>query len=367
MDFAPTAEQRDLARNVDAMLAALGGVDTARTAFESDPAAADPLWRSLTVEMGLIGLAVSEEAGELGYLPIELCLLHERLGQHLAPVPFTSTLLAARALSLCAHDPVRDDLLARALDGQVRLVEFLSTDVRGQLTIGRDADDRVIVSGTIDGVSNAHTIDGIICFAEVDGRPRLLHIATTPGSHTPQPTALDLTRLTGAVLLEAAVAHELTPVESVEALGSHLRTLAQLLTAAEQLGVASASIESGAAWAREREQFGRPIGSFQAIKHRLVNAYNEKESAWTLVYLAAWAATQGDDDLDAQVDEALLAANDAATQSAGAALQVHGGIGFTWEHRSHLYLRRARANALTHTTRSRQLERIAARILEQEK
>lgn len=349
------------------MLAALGGVDTAQAAFESDPAAAEPLWQSLTVEMGLLGLAVDEEGGGLGYLPIELCLAQERLGHHLAPVPFTSTLLAARALSLCAPEPVRDDLLSRTLDGQLRLVEFLSTEVTSQLTIGRDAENRIVVTGTLDGVPNAHVIDGIVCVADVDGRPRLLYVATTPGSHTPAPTALDLTRLTGSLHLDAAVAHELTPAEGVGSLRSQLRILARLLTAAEQLGVANASIESGASWARDREQFGRPIGSFQAIKHRLVNAYNEKESAWTLVYLAAWAATQGDDDLEAQVDEALLAANDAATQSAGAALQVHGGIGFTWEHRSHLYLRRARANALTHTTRARQLESIAARILEQEK
>src|SRR5690606_41639523 len=122
LDFSLSGAQQDLASTVEAMLARLGGLDACRTAVADDPSAAEPLWNGLA-EMGLIALAVDESVGGTGLLPIELCLVHEALGRHLAPVPFLPTLLAARALSRCRPDAVRDELLGQALDGGLRLAE----------------------------------------------------------------------------------------------------------------------------------------------------------------------------------------------------------------------------------------------------
>lgn len=366
VDFSLSVEQQDLARTLEAMLTRLGGLDACRTAVEEDPSAAEPLWNGLA-EMGLISLAVDESVGGAGLLPIELCLVHEALGRHLAPVPFLPTLLAARALSRCRPDAVRDELLGQVLDGGLRLAEFVGTDaVSSTVEVGRDVDGRLVASGGVDAVWSAATIDGLLLVADVDGGPRLLHVAVDRERSRPQSQALDVSRLAGRVEFDAAPAHELVPVDGLASLREELRSLGRLLLAAEQLGVASASIDSGAQWARERHQFGRPIGSFQAIKHRLVNAYNDMTSAWTLVYLAAWSLATGARSTADDVEEALVAANDAAMNAAGSALQVHGGIGFTWEHRSHLYLRRARANSQVHGRRSAHLEHIATRVLGQE-
>ncbi|MEH3046563.1 acyl-CoA dehydrogenase family protein [Sphingomonas adhaesiva] len=289
----------------------------------------DPdLWRALA-EMGVPGLMIATAQGGAGLGAVELGLVMEEVGAALLPAPLLSCVIAAAALA----DSDATDLLAGIADGsRIATVAFSGSDDwtgRGDVTVSGDR-----ASGTARFVTDAAIADTIL-------------IATDEGVflplHTPQVTVLpvfDRTRRMADVTFDGAV-RRVGDAAAVRA----MRDLAIVALAGEQAGIARRVLEMTVGYAAERHQFGRAIGSFQAVKHMAADLLLESESATSAARDAAEQLAAGSAEKDAAVALAAFACADAAVRCTKDAIQMHGGIAFTWAHPAHLYLRRARSAA----------------------
>ncbi|MCK2212594.1 acyl-CoA/acyl-ACP dehydrogenase [Actinomadura sp. ATCC 31491] len=289
---------------------------------ESEPTDLD-LWKTLAGEIGVAGLLIPEELGGAGAGAGEAGVVLEELGRAVAPVPFlTSAVLATRALL-----PTRDALLGELAEGRrtaALAVSFAASPYRpGRGSSVRAEGGRL--SGTVTGVAGADVAD--VLLVPVDG-----DLYAVEGVAAEVVPSLDLTRPVATVTLDRAEGRRVGACD----LAATLRFGAALL-ASEQLGVAEWCLETTLAYVKERHQFARPIGSFQAIKHRLADL-------WLDVVRARAAARNAVADPSA-VSVAVAQAWNAgvAVRAAEEALQLHGGIGMTWEHPVHLYLKRAKS------------------------
>ncbi|MGR6915165.1 acyl-CoA dehydrogenase family protein [[Actinomadura] parvosata] len=294
--------------------------------IESEPTDLD-LWKTLAGEIGVAGLLIPEELGGAGAGPAEVAVVLEELGRAVAPVPFlTSAVLATQALL-----PTRDALLGELAEGRrtaALAVSFAASPYapgRGS-SVSVDGEGRL--SGTVTGVAGADVAD--VLLVPVDGE-----LYAAEGATVEVVPSLDLTRPV------ATVTFARTPARRVGAcdVAAVLRFGAGLL-ASEQLGVAEWCLETTLAYVKERHQFARPVGSFQAIKHRLADL-------WLDVVRARAAARNAVADASS-VSVAVAQSWNAgvAVHAAEEALQLHGGIGMTWEHPVHLYLKRAKATEI---------------------
>jgi alkylation response protein AidB-like acyl-CoA dehydrogenase len=341
MDFALSAEQEALRRSVQAMLDKESSLARVReVCLEGDGVAAD-LWRILAQEYGLVGLALPEDLGGAGASLVEVAVVQEQLGYHLTPVPYLSTVLAATLLARHAADDTTREVVRQSAEGDTILTCATSPD-RVQVTVEGTSTQKV-VTGEIGLVLEGHVADAVLITAEVDGSPALVLVHLEEGTtRRERLDGLDLTRAVVDLHLIQATA---TVVASMDT-RAEVRRTAAILLAAEQAGVARAALDMSTAYARTREQFGRPIGSYQAIKHRCADMFVSTESAWSTAFYAAWSV-EGD---PGQVEEAAVVAravcSEGARSATAACIQVHGGIGFTWEHDAHLLARRAKGSAL---------------------
>ncbi|MEV0615420.1 acyl-CoA dehydrogenase family protein [Nonomuraea sp. NPDC050404] len=294
--------------------------------IESEPCDLD-LWKTLAGEIGVAGLLVPEELGGAGASASEVAVVLEELGRSVAPVPFfTSSVLATQALL-----PTRDELLGELAEGRrtaALAVSFAASPyepARGS-SVSVDGDGRL--SGTVTGVAGADVADVLLVPVAGD-------LYAVEGATVEVVPSLDLTRPVATVTFAGARARRVGACD----LAAVLRFGAGLL-ASEQLGVAEWCLETTLAYAKERHQFARPIGSFQAIKHRLADL-------WLDVVRARAAARNAVSDASS-VSVAVAQAWNAgvAVHAAEEALQLHGGIGMTWEHPVHLYLKRAKATEI---------------------
>ncbi|MFG1958615.1 acyl-CoA dehydrogenase family protein [Nonomuraea sp. NPDC049028] len=292
---------------------------------ESDPYDLD-LWKTLAGEIGVAGLLIPEQYGGAGASAREAAVVLEELGRGVAPVPFfTSAVLATQALLATGSA----DLLGGLAEGRTTaalVVSFAASPYRP----GRGSSvslDGGTLSGTVSAVAGAEVAD--VLLVPVGGQLYAVEAADAAVQVVP---SLDLTRPVATVTFSAAPARSLGPCDLVEV----LRSGAGLL-ASEQLGVAEWCLDTTLAYVKERHQFARPVGSFQAIKHRLADLWLDVVRA-----RAAARAAAGD---DSAVTVAVAQAWNAgvAVHAAEEALQLHGGIGMTWEHPLHLYLKRAKA------------------------
>ncbi|GGO65438.1 acyl-CoA dehydrogenase family protein [Nonomuraea cavernae] len=309
--------------------------------IESEPYDLD-LWRTLAGEIGVAGLLIPEAYGGAGASASEAAVVLEELGRAVAPVPyFTSAVLATHALlqsaavdqagdlpQAVAVDRVRE-LLGRLAEGRATAalaVSFAASPYRPERgSAVRAGDDGARLSGSVSGVAGADVAD--VLLVPVNG---VLYLVEGAGVEVVP--SLDLTRPVATVTFDDALAVPLGPVDVAEV----LRFGAGLL-ASEQLGVAEWCLDTTLAYVKERHQFARPIGSFQAIKHRLADLW--------LDVVRARAAARGAVAEGSAVSVAVAQAwnGDVAVRIAEEALQLHGGIGMTWEHPVHLYLKRAKA------------------------
>ncbi|QYC44458.1 Acyl-CoA dehydrogenase [Nonomuraea coxensis DSM 45129] len=294
---------------------------------ESEPADLD-LWKTLAGEIGVAGLLIPEELGGAGAGPGEAGVVLEELGRAVAPVPFlTSAVLATRALL-----PTRDALLGELAEGRrtaALAVSFAASPYRPQRGSAVRAEGGRL-SGTVTGVAGADAAD--VLLVPVDGELYAVEAAAAVVTAGP---SLDLTRPVATVTFDRAEARHAGACD----LAAVLRLGAALL-ASEQLGVAEWCLETTLGYVKERHQFARPVGSFQAIKHRLADL-------WLDVVRARAAARNAVADPSA-VSVAVAQAWNAgvAVRVAEEALQLHGGIGMTWEHPVHLYLKRAKSSEI---------------------
>jgi len=360
MNFSFTEEQQELRATARAFLAGACAPEAVRAAMESALGYDEKLWARIGGELGWTAVMIPESCGGLGLSWVELVALQEVIGETLAPTPFfASVCLAANAILAAGDQAQREALLPGIAEGRTRGALALAE------ANGRWDADGIAATCELDG-------DGYMLRGEkryvVDGANADLIVlaARAPGSHgaggvslfaLPANTdglareavpTLDQTRRLATVRLDGV------RVPASSRLGTEgggwptLETALQraaVALAAEQLGGAQRALDLAVAYAKQRVQFGRPIGSFQGLKHKLADVMVRVEAARSAVYYAGCVAATGGGALPAAASMAKAAATDAFSFAAAHALQVFGGVGFTWEYDVHLYFKRARSSA----------------------
>ncbi len=332
MNFDFSEDQQTIKRTAHELLAARlkperlrelaeGGVDDTETAAE-------------LVDLGWPGIAVAEAHGGQGLGLVELVILQEELGYALAPVPFLSNVAATLMLEHAGSDAQREQWLAPLLSGAARGTLGLVRDGRAALVPDAVGADVILLVDEDDGSGSVHAADAV----EVGA------LAT-----------IDMTRRFATVTAPAAS----DPLDG-DVSGALARVAVAL--AAESVGIAQRVMEEAVAYAKDRRQFGQPIGVNQAVSHRCAQMLLETESARSATYFAGWTADYEPETLPLAAASAKAYASDAGERVTASALQVLGGIGFTWEHDLHFFLKRAWMNARLYGTASEQRERVAAAI-----
>ncbi|MFF9286253.1 acyl-CoA dehydrogenase family protein [Streptomyces griseosporeus] len=306
---------------------------------ESDAPHDRAAWKALTDGMGLAGLLVPEELGGQGASHREAAVVLEELGRAVAPVPYlTSAVVATEALLACGAD----ELLAELASG--RTIGALAVGLHrapGAAFPAVRVEDGLL-HGELTGVADAAVADVLLVPAEDGG---LYAVEADAVTVTPQ-VSLDLTRPVATVRLDGAEGRRIGDADP--AVRRALRAGAGLL-ASEQLGLADWALTETVRYLKERKQFNRPVGSFQALKHRLAQLWLEVVNLRAAARAAADALATGED-ADVAVAVAQAYAAPVAVRAAEEALQLHGGIGMTWEHPVHLYLKRAKADSIAYGT-----------------
>lgn len=311
------------------------------------------LWKGLA-EMGFLGIAIPEQFGGAGAGHLELCVIAEEMGRALAPVPFSSTVyLAAEALLIAGSDAQKQKWLPKIASG----------DAIGTLALfegkGNPSPKAVKVTangGVLNGVKKPVADGAIADFAVVaartgsSGRESDISLfivdLKAAGVEVKSLTNIDLTRGQAEITFRNAKAEPLGAAGEGWSVITQVLDRAAVLTAFEQVGGADRALEMGRDYALDRIAFGRPIGSFQAVKHMLADMYVSATLARSNCYYGAWALSTNAGELPEAAAAARISATQAFQHCAKNNIQVHGGMGFTWEFDCHMYYRRANAVAL---------------------
>ncbi|WP_406085687.1 acyl-CoA dehydrogenase family protein [Streptomyces virginiae] len=370
MDAAFTAEQDEIRRTLREILGKRCGPDEVKAAVRTAAGHDRELWQQLARQLGLPGIAIAEEYGGVGCSPADLALACEETGRALLPSPLLATAaLCVPLITALGTDAQRSALLpplatggltaALAVSGPALATALALTgeDPSGQWSGGGRAGGVQARAVTADAAGSGRRLYGEATQV-LDGHSAgLLLVAAHTGGFARSRTQLFLVRedAPGLVRSRQAVLDETRPQARIElrdvpaellgdegadvlgALAATGRTAAAVL-AAEAVGAAGQALARTVEYVRQREQFGRAIGSFQAVKHRLADLYVRVQAARSAAYYAAWDPDQG--------GLALAQALETLRVTAGEAIQLHGGIGFTWEHDAHLYFKRAAADEL---------------------
>ena len=326
MSIAISAEHRALADTVAGFLASQQSRAEARSLLDAGAAGRPTFWTGLA-GLGLLGLHIPEDRGGSGFGLAETLVVAEQLGRHLAPGPYLPTVITSAVLAAAGPDELQKRLLPGLADGTVLGAAALGGDV-------------TYADGTATGpagvVISGHLADVLLVPAGDD----VLVIEKAAGGCTAEvPANLDPSRPAARVTLDAAPATVLPGARGL------LTDVARAVFAAEAVGLAAETTEQAAGYAKVREQFGRPIATFQAVKHHCANMLVAAELATAATWDAGRAGPTGGDQFSYTAATAATLAVPAAVGNASLNMQVHGGIGFTWEHDAHLYLRRAAAIA----------------------
>ncbi len=306
------------------------------------------VWSVLARDLGLAGLLVPESLGGQGASAREVAVVAEELGSGVAPVPFLgSAVLATSALLGCDTEDSAVGELLRALAGgesTAALVVPLTMSAAGEFPSAVKASGGKL-TGTVTAVADAAAADTLVVPALGEDGPALYAVHARDVTVTNE-IPLDLTRGIATVELSDVDGHVLAERNrAVAALRTALRTGAGIL-ASEQLGLAQWCLDTTVRYLKERHQFGRPVGSFQALKHRLADVYLELVTARAAARYAADELARAGSDVAVAVALAASYCGQVAVHAAEEALQMHGGIGMTWEHPVHLYLKRAKSDQL---------------------
>lgn len=310
MDFGLTDDQREIQRTARELLARRATPERVREHAEACRADSE-LWRELG-ELGWAGIAVAEEHGGQGLGGVELAILCEELGRAIAPVPFLGTVLAATLVEHAGSEAQRERWLPSLADGSV---------------VGA-----IGAPGLVAGADGA----GLIVLVE-DGTARLL-----PAGEASVESAASIDPTRPAAIVDAGPGDGEALAGDVEAALDR----ALVAVSAELVGVCASALEMTVNYVKERRQFGSPVGAFQAVSHRCAQMLLDTESARAAVSWAAWAADADPERLPEAAAMAKAAASDAGRDVTAAAIQLHGGIGFTWEADVHWLYKRAQVDAL---------------------
>ena len=337
MSIAISEEHRALAQTVSAFLTEHQSLAAARSLLEAEADTLPASWAELG-RLGLLGLHVPEELGGSGFGLAETLIVAEQMGRYLAPGPFVPTVITSAVLAAAGPDDLQKRLLPGLADGSVIGAAALASAV----TCASGA-----ATGNAGVVIGGHLADVLLVPA---GHDVLVVEKPAGGLHAEVPANLDRSRPAARVRLNAAPATVLPGARRL------LTDVARVVLAAEAAGIAAETTEQAAEYAKIRQQFGRPIATFQAVKHHCANMLVAAELATAAVWDAGRAGLGGGDQLSLTAAIAAVLAGSAAVGNANLNIQVHGGIGFTWEHDAHLYLRRATAIVAVLDTESAAIE-----------
>jgi alkylation response protein AidB-like acyl-CoA dehydrogenase len=346
---------RDSARNFFSGECPMGEV---RRLMESDTAYDASLWRKLA-DQGYTGIIFSEEYGGVGLGKVELILLAEEAGRALLPGPFFSTVvLSGSVIDVVASAEQKKKYLAPICRGEARsTVAILEPPASWDLQEMRTTAANGKVSGEKLFVPDAAVADFILVLAPngvfaVDAR--------SPGVTISPMSSMDLTRKLYSVQFKNAPAEKLGDLERVRA----AIDLATVALVAEMVGGMQCTLDLAVEYAKTRKQFGKTIGSFQAVQHQCADMYLETESSRSAAYYAAWALQENVPDASAAVSIAKIYASDAGRTVGNRGIQIHGGMGFTWENDLHLYYRRAKASETAFGDATFHRERLARLVMD---
>jgi alkylation response protein AidB-like acyl-CoA dehydrogenase len=361
VQLVPTAEQEDLRTAVRDLLADHAGPEGVRTAFASESGHDPDLWRRLGRDLGVLGLTVPDELGGAGAGHADRAVVAEELGRALVPSPFLgSAVLAVDLLSTLGEMELLGELASGERIGAVAVAG--APGPGGLLEPGGSVEaEGGRLSGHAGPVLDGAAADVLLVLAEDGDGPRFFRVdAGADGLRRTPLRSLDPTRRLAGIDLDGVPATALDG-DATAAL-ARVADLAAAALAAEQIGVMAHAVERTVAYAGEREQFGRPIGSYQAVKHGLADMYVATELATPCARAAAWAADHDPDGLPLAAAVARVQVGPAAFAVADGMVRYHGGVGYTWEHDAHLHYKRAKADELLFGSPTRHRARLAELI-----
>jgi alkylation response protein AidB-like acyl-CoA dehydrogenase len=345
MNFDFTDDQQAIKRTARDFIAARYKPETVRGfAEDSDPtrpAASSEQWSEMA-ELGWPGVIVPEADGGLGLGAVELVVIQEELGYAIVPSPFFASISASLVLVAAGTDEQRQRWLGPLARGEAKGTLAVWDDYAGWAPDRSELEPAAdgTLTGTKIAVPDAASAD-VVVVAGAEGRHYLVEMGA-PGVEVTPEKSLDPTRRLFTVALDQAPGE---PLADAPAQIAHAYSTIVTALAAENVGVAQRALELAVTYANDRKQFDRPIGSYQAVAHRCAQMLLEVEGARSLSYWAAWALDNEPDTAGRAASMAKAYASDAGFRVTASALQVHGGIGFTWEHDLHFFLKRAKANA----------------------
>ena len=350
MSMTFSAEQDELRSSVRRFLEQKSKSADVRRLMETDEGYDPAVWSQMAEQLGLQGLALPEEHGGSGYGFIEQIAVIEEMGRALLCAPYFSTVvLAATALLESGDEAAQKDLLPDIADGSTIgtlawVEDPASWDTSAISATARRSGDTYAIDGAKTLVLDGHVANLLLVVAQTDNGPSLFAVeADATGLSRRKLETLDMTRKLAAVEFSG------TPARLIAEEGAATRILERTLQhavvalSAEQVGGAQKCLDMSVDYAKLRVQFGRPIGSFQAIKHKCADMLLEVESAKSAAYYAAWAIADNTEEVPVVASLAKAYCSDAFASAATETIQIHGGIGFTWEHDAHLYYRRAKS------------------------
>ena len=325
------------------------------------------LWRALAADVGCAGLLVPEERGGAGASYREAAVVAEELGRAAAPVPYLGSAIVATAALLAAGDTELLPDLAGGTTTAVLAIGFASVPgaaPRPTIRLGAarqdDPEGTCRLSGIVLGIADLLPAD--VLLVPADAVPYGLYAvqAAEAGVTRTPLVSLDMTRQLADITLDDVPARQVAVGAAAEQAVAAALTAGAAMLACEQLGVAERCLEITVAYVKERRQFGRPVGSFQALKHRLADVWVAITQARAAARYAAACLAAADPDTPVAVALAKSACCEAAVRAAQEMVQMHGGIGFTWEHPAHLYLKRAKSASIAFGTPDRHRASLAS-------
>jgi len=365
LDFTFSEEHEELRATLRAFLGAKSDEAAVREQMASERGYDPGVWAQLAEQLGLTGLIVPEEHGGTGFGPVELLIAMEEMGRSLLCAPYLGTsVFAAGALLHCADQATCKALLPEIAAGR-RIVSVAHAEPGGRWDLAsivmraRAKGDGFELDGVKEWVLDGHTADVLLVVARSEDGLALFRVdAGAEGlTRTLIPT-LDTTRKLARVELAATPAALVSRGDQTEPL-ERVQALALAALAAEQVGGAQRCLEQATDYAKTRLQFGRPIGSYQAIKHKCADMLVAVEFAKSAAYAACFAAAEDADDFLELAAMAKAYCSEAFFRVAAENIQIHGGMGFTWEHPAHLYFKRAKASDLLFGDAAHHRERYA--------
>src|SRR6266850_294633 len=365
LDFTFTEEHDELRATIRAFLAEHSDEAAVRAQMASERGYDPAIWTLLAEQLGLAGLIIPEGHGGAGMGYVELLVAMEEMGRALLCAPYLGTaVLATNALRLCADGPTQKELLAEIAAGR-KIVSLAHAEPNGRWDVAgiamraRAKGDGFELDGTKSWVLDGHVADTLLVAARTDEGIGLFRVdARAEGLTRTLVPSLDTTRKLATIELAATPARLVSRGDQSANLERAL-ALTVCALAAEQVGGAQRCLEMATDYAKTRLQFGRPIGSYQAIKHKCADMLVAVEFAKSAAYAACTAAAENSADLLEAAALAKAYCSEAYFRAAAETIQIHGGMGFTWEHPAHLYFKRAKSSDLLFGDAAHHREKLA--------